>query len=231
MTVEKVDSFKVTSKRKEHPNARKYPGHPSMEFGSSLTKFIFDLEEQEQKEFLDGTLVFEEEVSAAFYDSIQEGDVIGLGLTKGYERFETKGPAAYKFEVIKVFAGKDRMRVKNVSFEGVRGYTHTLKEIDLCFEEVSWSFGAGFGEILQRNDKPFGVPEEMEYTVNIYGDTDVSGSVSGSADAPPQLTTGDASNIEEQAETEATCATESESSVTDLSAKQSKQDSPSTRSK
>ena len=207
MTVEKIDSFKITSKRKEHPNARKYPGHPSLEFGSSLTKFLFDLDPEESTELMAGTLVFEPEVTALFYDSIQVGDIVGLGLTKGYDRFETAGPAAYKFEVVKIFAGKDRMRVKNVSFAGISSYKHTVKEIDLCFEELSWAFGIGFGEILERNKKPFGVSEEMEYTVNIFGDTDVSGSgVSGSAESVPQLTAG---SVPEEADV----------SVTDLSGK------------
>lgn len=190
MTVEKVDTFKMKGKRKEHPMARKYPGHPSQEFGNALTKFLMDLEPDEMEAFKDGTLVFEEAIVSEFYDAIQEGDKIGLGVFNGVKDFDITHPCAYKFEVTKVHADEDRLTVKNISFQGIRGYEQSVKEIDLYFEDISHAFGAGFADILERDGKMFGVEEEIEYKIAIYGETDVSGSAeAGTSAALPAATT------------------------------------------
>lgn len=201
MTVEKVDTFKMKGKRKEHPMARKYPGHPSQEFGNAYTKFLMDLEPDEMEDFRKGTLVFEEEIVAEFYDAILEGDLIGLGVFNGVKEFDITHPCAYKFKVTKVHPGEDRITVMNVSFEGVRGYEHSMQEIDLYFEDISHAFGAGFADILEREGKMFGVDEEIEYNIAIYGDTDVSGSAEAAAATPAALPLGtEEATAEEAAE-------------------------------
>jgi hypothetical protein len=189
MTIKQIDTFKVKGKRKEHPMARKYPGRPSMEMTQALQKFYDDLDDSEKEWFLKGTLVFEEAVVAPFFDALQEGDVIGLGLVKGYEEFDTTHPSALRFKIVKVYEGEDRIRVQNVSFEKYPEMKHTLlQETDLCFEEISWGFGCGMADILERSGKMFGVSEEMEYEVVIMGkETDVSGSVTGSTSTPAAL--------------------------------------------
>ncbi len=82
---------------------------------------------------------------------------------------------------------------------------HTKQEIDVCFEDVSYAFGAGFAEILERDGKPFGVSEEIEYTVNVIVDTDndVSGSaVSGSVALPASTSQEETEDEECQQETQ-----------------------------
>lgn len=165
MTVKnEIETLRIKGARKKHPMEKKYPGHPCMEFSTAHYKFFEDLTEDEKQWFLNKTLVFEEEVTAVFFDSLQVGDVIGLGLMKAYpEEFDTAGPAAYQLEVVKIYEGQDKIRVKNITFADSR----FCGEIDLTFEEVSWALGAGFADVLKRDGKLFGVSEEVEYKINI----------------------------------------------------------------
>ena len=70
MTVEVQDTFTIKTKRTEHPNAGKYPGRPSMEFGTGLRQFMSDIGMNNLDAFSKGTFVFEEEITAEFFDSI-----------------------------------------------------------------------------------------------------------------------------------------------------------------
>jgi hypothetical protein len=175
MTVEIKDSFKITAKRREHPNAIKYPGRPAMEFGTTaVRKFLDDLNEEQREALLDGTLVVEEEASAEFFDSILEGDVVGLGLFYGLDA--KKQPAAYKFKILEIDRDRDVMKARNVTWEHPKRPEYQGEEVELAFEDFSVGLGLGFGEILERDGKPFGVSEEIEYTVNIVGDKNAEAS-------------------------------------------------------
>lgn len=178
MTMEVKDEFTVKTKRKEHPNARKYPGRASMEFGTVLTKFLSDLEPEEREQFRDGELCFEPEVTAGFFDGIIEGDVVGVGLLRGFDG----SPAAYQFKILSIDRQADTMQARNVTWEDEKkrpGYKGGERE--LTFEELSCAFGMGMGEILERDGKPFGVSEEIEQVVKIVGPA------SGSSDNPLAL--------------------------------------------
>jgi hypothetical protein len=169
--MEVVEEFTVKTKRKEHPNARKYPGRPSMEFGTGLTKFLGDLDAAEREQFQAGTLVFEEEVAAEFFDSILAGDVIGVGLLNGLENV----PCTYKFKVLNVNSEADTMSVRNVTWEDKKRRPEFEGETtELTFENLSCAVGMGFGEILERDGKPFGVSEDLEQVIKLVGN--VSGS-------------------------------------------------------
>lgn len=166
-------TFKITTKRKEHPNAVKYQGRPTMEFGSAFRSFILDLSEPEKVEaFLERRLVFEEEMTAEFFDSIQVGDVIGLGLASGFDEIGENPhdeAAAYKFKVLEIPEGQDILKVRNVTFESdkpnPRRAPHVGTELEVTFEDVSCGLGMSFAEILMRDGKPFGVSEEVEINV------------------------------------------------------------------
>ena len=82
MTVEN-NTFTIKTKRREHPNAVKYPGRPSMEFGNALRNFLSDIGQHNIDDFIEGKYIFEEKLSADFFDSILIGDVVGVGLLKG----------------------------------------------------------------------------------------------------------------------------------------------------
>ena len=66
MTVEVKDTFTIKSKRKEHPNAGKYPGRPSMEFGTALRHFLSDIGGANLDAFERGEFVFDEEITSEF---------------------------------------------------------------------------------------------------------------------------------------------------------------------
>lgn len=165
MTAIVKDSFKVKTKRKEHPNATKYPGRPSLEFGTALRKFLCDLTPEQAEKFADRDLVFEEEVTAEFYDSIQEGDIVGIGLLYGIN--PKNEPSAHKFKILKINKGEDTMIARDVSFEHPKS-KYKGEEIELTFQDISCAFGMGFAEVLERDGKPFGVSEEIEIEVKIY---------------------------------------------------------------
>jgi len=165
-------SFTVKSKRKEHPNAVKYPGRPSMEFGTAVRNFMFELNDQEMDAFVEGKYVFRQDVSAQFFDSVEENDVIGVGLLKGLNEHgenHYNEPAAYKFKVLDIDKNRDIIKARNVTFESKKNDKYKGTEMELTFEDLSCAFGMGFGEILERDGKPFGVSEEIEIKINIVG--------------------------------------------------------------
>lgn len=195
MTIE--NTFTVKTKRKEHPNASKYPGRPSMEFGHSFRNFLSDIGQENVDDFIDGKYIFEETLSADFFDSIQVGDVVGIGLVKGLNEFgENKHnePAAYKFKILEIYKERDIMKARNVTFESPKG-KHKGTELELAFEDLSCALGMGFGEILEREGKPYGVSEEIELKVKIVK---VEGEDNQQASAPnttvPTLPTATQSN-------------------------------------
>jgi hypothetical protein len=55
MTIEIKDTFTIKSKRTEHPNAGKYPGKPSMEFGTGLRNFMSDIGSSNLDSFVNGS--------------------------------------------------------------------------------------------------------------------------------------------------------------------------------
>jgi hypothetical protein len=183
MTVEVQDTFTIKTKRTEHPNAGKYPGRPSMEFGTGLRQFMSDIGMNNLDAFSKGSFVFEEEITAEFFDSIIPGDVVGLGILNGFNEAgenQKKEPCAYKFLILSVDKNTDTMQARNVTYEQLikkrsrKGHESDYKgtEVELTFEEVSCAFGMGFGEILERDGKPYGVSEEVELKVKVFGKKD-----------------------------------------------------------
>jgi len=169
MTMEVKEEFTVTTTRKEHPNAKKYPGRPSMEFGSALQTFMSDLDAGERALFQKGELIFEEEISAKFFDSILVGDVVGLGVLRGFEG----QPCAYKMKILSIDRDADTMQMRNVTWEDEeKRPEYKGEEAMATFEELSCALGLGFGEILMRDGKPFGVSEKIEQTIKIMGDSE-----------------------------------------------------------
>lgn len=179
MTIEIKEKFTVKFKRKEHPNAGKYPGRASQEFGYAFSMFLAELDTPSVDSLLDGTYVYDEELSAQFFDSVLEGDVLGVGLASGFDNH----PAAYKFLILSIDREADKMLARNVTFENPKYPEYKGEERELTFEELSVALGTGFGEILMRDGKPFGVPEEEEMTINIVGRA--SGSSDSNAPSAP----------------------------------------------
>jgi hypothetical protein len=176
------DRVKVKIKRKEHPNAVKYPGRPSLEFGMAVRKFLCEqLKGNQVTLFFEDALVLEEEITVQFFDSLQVGDVVGLGLFKGLNEEETNPDlecAAYKFKVLELNPEADTFKARNVTFEPTKEMIEKKKvptkyfdykglETTISFEQVSCAIAMGFADILERGGKFFGVSEEIEQEVVI----------------------------------------------------------------
>jgi hypothetical protein len=190
-----VDTFKLKSKRKSHPNAERYPGRPSMTFGTALRKFMYDLDNDQLDKFQEGRLVVEDEASAEFFDGILVGDVVGLGILKGIDENGSNPrhePAAYQFKILDIDRKKDLMKARNVTWEDAkRNPDYQGIETEIAFEDLSVALGMGFGEILERDGKPFGVSEEIEMEVRIHeavsGSKDVEAGQESEVEASPAI--------------------------------------------
>lgn len=173
MTVEVKDTFTIKTKRKEHPNAGKYPGRPSMEVGKAIGDFLSKIGPKNSDAFVNGEFVYNETESAEFFDSLIPGDVVGLALLKGINEYgmnEHCKPSAYKFKVLNVDKDRDVLQARNVTFEHEKNKDYSGTEVEITFEEVSCALGMGFGEILERDGKLYGVSEDIELTVKVFGD-------------------------------------------------------------
>jgi hypothetical protein len=192
--------FTIKSRRKEHPNAPKYVGRPTMEFGTAFRKFLGDIGPNVDL-FLAGKHIFEEEVTAEFFDSIKKNDIIGIGLAKGFNEIgenRHNEPAAYKFKVLKVNKKKDTLSVRNVTFEHPKS-KHVGTECELAFEDISCALGMGFAEILERKGKPYGVSEEVELKIKIvdYTKETSEGSTSPNNPSSTQTTSDESKSLTE----------------------------------
>jgi hypothetical protein len=173
MTVENNSSFVVKTKRKEHPQAVKYPGRPTMEISSALTKFMCDVGDANVDSMLEGEYVFEEEVTAEFFDSLQIGDVVGLGCTKGLNEIGEnphKMACAYQFKILDIDKDNDTLKARNVTYESrdeKKKSKYQESEVEITFQDVSYAIGMGMADILERDGKFYGVSEEIEMKVNI----------------------------------------------------------------
>lgn len=192
MTVEN-NMFTIKTKRTDHPSAIKYPGRPSMEMGRALTQFLSDVGPTNTSDVMYGTYVFEEDVTAEFFDAIQVDDIIGLGVVKGFNEFgenKQNRACAYKFKILEVNKDKDTIKARNVTFEDLKGKSRSSAireyrgtEVELTFEDISVAIGMGFADVLERDGKLFGVSEEIEMKVKIV-DTNKPAEDNASTPAP-----------------------------------------------
>lgn len=207
------DTFTTSVKRTSHPNEPKYPGKPSLEFGSAIRSFLGELSYPEQDRLLEGKLIVEEEDSIEFYDSIEVGDIVGVGLWRGInEQGENphNEPAAYKFEITSIDG--DLMQARNVTVESrIKKQRPDYKgdEVELAFEDLSCALGTGYGEILERDGKPYGVSEEIEYTIKILGpSSEEEGSASEDNDSDSEIS--DSKSTDESAGSAVVATSETE---------------------
>jgi hypothetical protein len=178
-SIEVKDRFTVKTKVTEHPNASKYPGRPSFEVSQSKIKFLNELSDEEIDLLVDGKLIVEPEMSAQFFDSLLPNDVVGLALFTGLNELNMniqQESTAYKFKVLDIDKSADTLRCRNISWESKNKKKNLSaqeeyrgQEVEIAFEDVSVALGMGFAEILERDGKPFGVPEEVEQEVVIVG--------------------------------------------------------------
>lgn len=157
MTVNHVD-ISVKGKRVKHPNEIKYPGRPCVEAQKAFNQVMECLPIEDMKKFLKGTLVHDEERTAELFDQIQVGDTIGLcSHREGYGMV----PEQWVVKEIPKDADILKCHIRNAE-EATQ---------DIYFEDISIGLVMGMAEILLRGEKPFGVTEEIEYKVRVFGIT------------------------------------------------------------
>ena len=155
MTVNHVD-VSVKGKRVKHPNEIKYPGRPCVEAQKAFSQVMEYLPSEDMEKFLNGTLIHDEEQTAELFDQIQIGDTIGLcSHTEGY------GMVAEQWVV------KDIPKDADILKCHARNAEEATR--DIYFEDISIGLVMGMAEILLRGKTPFGVTEEIEYKVRVFG--------------------------------------------------------------
>lgn len=148
----------IETKAKYHPNDEKYAGREStQEQMSALIKFYAELTPEQEAEYEAGTLLFDEERTRDWITFLQAGDIVGL-KNQMYKVVE-----AGENEIVCSPRAWDRYERK-VTFD-TAPETFSVYDVDLALN-------LGLGEILYRNDKPFGVEEELSYKVkvSVYAD-------------------------------------------------------------
>lgn len=155
MTMKITEEQTIKIRRKQHPNAPRYPGRASHETSMTLSAFLSKLSPSQLAQFDDGYLVIDEDATAKFFDSILPGDVIGIA-----KYIEGKGLVSTCMKI---------ERSENDILYG-KAPVYPQKEVDMevTFEQVSTALAMGFAEILMRDDKPFGVDEEVELKVRLF---------------------------------------------------------------
>lgn len=149
-----ITEHKFTTKRKEHPNDVRYPCRSSQEILSAGLKLLSSLSQKDCDLLKKNELILDEEETAELYDAIQSKDIIGLALLR------EKGFISNKYEVLEK-TDQDYMICKNLKTE---------EKEEISFQDVSIGFALGFAEILYRDEKPFGISEDIEYTIKIHHD-------------------------------------------------------------
>ena len=125
-----------------------------METQQAFLQVMECLEEKEVNQFLEGTLVYDEESTTELFDEIKEGDIIGCVthvLNEGWV------PAQWK--VMEIPEGDDVLKCQT-RYEPKR-------EREIFYEDVSIGLVMGMCEILLRDDKPYGVSEEIDYIFRV----------------------------------------------------------------
>jgi putative DNA primase/helicase len=156
-TEKEPETFKVKIKNKHHPNEDKYTERATFESHAAWTKLLTVCSPEQMEDLLDRKLIIEPEDTDAFMSETIPGDIIGYVHAR-----ENEVMYAGRMSVINSEAGcivgEDLSRHKNT--------------IILSKSDVSIALATGFLEILYRDAKPYGIPEETEVEVRIHRHSD-----------------------------------------------------------
>src|SRR5690606_25483658 len=140
-------------KNKKHPSASRYPGRANYEVNKTFTPFLLNLSSEEIEKFENFELFLEETEAREEFSTVLVGDKIGF---------------LAKYENGMVSSIGEVLEIKNDAF--ILQDQYSKEEVQLGFAEASVGRAVGYFEILYRNDKPYGIPEEEEVTVNVQWD-------------------------------------------------------------
>lgn len=162
---EQVTTFTVKKKNKTHPNEVKYPGRPCSEVQDALYNLMGKLETNEEMEALiKGEIIIDEEKTAAYFDSLRVGDIFSCAVLKeAYLEPELQERVLSMYQIDSIETETDTLVCTDKSAWGIDKGT----EIRVAFEDVSFSLASELTEILYRDGKPYGIPEETEVKVTV----------------------------------------------------------------
>lgn len=147
----------IKTKAKYHPSDSKYVGKESSQEGMMRRiNFFNELSDEQKEAYRNNSLILDEERTRGFMGAIEVDDVVGI-----------KG---------------NMYKISSVSEDEIAGYPrklssrkfeYSMDEKRFTLQEMDMALNLERAEILYRNEKPFGVEEEMEYKVKlkVYADS------------------------------------------------------------
>lgn len=161
--VEEREEF-IETDRKYHPNDGRYVGHAStQEIMMGTVRFLSKLTPEQSAQLQNNELLFDEERTNDFYDFLEVGDIVGVKTN------------AYKI----LAKDEDDNGVRSLLLSKKtynrydRKYEFSGEEERLSLYDLDFALSIGACEILYRNDKPYGVDNELSYKVKlrVYSDS------------------------------------------------------------
>lgn len=152
MTV-KITDTTIKIKVKKHPNESKYPGRACRDMMFALLDFVAKLTPEQKSAFEDETLEMDPAETLAAIQTVLPKDQIGLTVQ-------------YENGWIPTVMTVESIDLENKLISGTDVYAK--EETVVSFAEASVSKAMGYFEILYRDDKPFGQPDEKELKVRIH---------------------------------------------------------------
>lgn len=149
----------IETDRKYNPDDYKYTGQErSQELMSAQLKLFEKLTPEQEIEMENGTLLFDEERTRDFMDALCPEDIVGIRNTM------------YR---IKKVENDEVVAVPRQWNKYDRKYHFEGEEQSINIYDLDNALSLGFGQILYRNDKPFGLDKEMAYKikVRVYADS------------------------------------------------------------
>lgn len=151
---EKEEVIKTAAKY--NPSDSKYIGKESSQ--ESLMRrinFFNELSDEQKEAYKTNSLILDEERTRGFMSAIEVNDVVGI-----------------KGNMYKISSVSDDEIVGHQRKLSSRKFEFDMNEKKFSFQEMDMALNLEQAEILYRNDKPFGVEEEMEYKVKlrVYAD-------------------------------------------------------------
>lgn len=152
MTVKTIKT-KVKIHHNKHPSEYRYGGRPNYDIENGLTKFLLMLSDEDSSKVLNGTYFWDPEGTKEEFSNVQIGDKLGIAIQYSNGWITTK------------------MKVSEVSTNTIRGKDEfTKEEIAYDMIESSVARALGFFEILERDGKPFGLPENETQDITLKYD-------------------------------------------------------------
>jgi len=149
----------IETDRKYNPDDFKYNGQRSnQELMMAQIKLYEQISPEQEQDFENGTLLFDEERTRDFMGALEAEDILGLKTTMCKVRS----------------IGQDELKVTERAWDKfARKYHFDTEEQTISIYDLDNALSMGVGQILYRNDKPFGLDKEMAYKVKVkvYADS------------------------------------------------------------